>query len=172
MKNPERLWYDLAYRFAEQSKCRSRQVGCVIVSPDQRVVGQGYNGAPHGSVCADCPRCRGPIPASGTSLDLALCAHAEANAIGYAARRGTPLAGCTLYCTTKPCLECAKLIVAAGITKVVFYVDYVLDNRDWAGEVLTNGGVRWYQGDVNPEGGDAVEEERQEEAGRPEMLTG
>ena len=54
------------------------------------------------------------------------------------------LAGCTMYCTTKPCLECAKLIVAAGIAEVVFYEEYVQDQqRDWAGEVLTNGSVKW-----------------------------
>ena len=127
MQNPEELWYDIAYRFARQSKCQTRKVGCIIVTPDEHMVGQGYNSAPKGSCCDACPRCTGStLPRSGESLDLAICAHAEANALGYAARKGIAVEGCTLYCTTRPCLECAKLIVAAGIARVVYFEGYVM----------------------------------------------
>lgn len=127
MQNPEELWYDIAYRFARQSKCRTRKVGCIIVTPDERLVGQGYNSAPKGSCCDACPRCAGStLPRSGESLDLAICTHAEANALGYAARKGIAVEGCTIYCTTRPCLECAKLIVAAGIARVVYFEGYVM----------------------------------------------
>lgn len=149
MKNPMSLWHDIAYRFAEQSKCQTRKVGCIIVTPDQRLIGQGYNGAPAGSDCSNCRRCTRSVakggkpskkPRSGTNLEAALCAHAEANAIGYAARSGIRTRDCTLYVTTRPCSECAKLIVAAGITEVVYFEDYARD--DDAIQILERGLVR------------------------------
>ena len=123
MKSPEKLWRDVAYRFAQQSKCQSRQVGAIIVTPDNHMIGQGYNGAPVGSKCKDCPRCRNKVE-SGKGLDRAICTHAEANAIAYAAKVGFSTKNCTLYSTLKPCLECAKLIIGAGISRVVYYNDY------------------------------------------------
>lgn len=151
MKDPVSLWSDIVYRFAGQSKCKSRRVGCAIVTPDQWLVGQGFNGAPVGSDCGTRPRCtrsgaspdgEAGKPLSGTNLDLALCARAEANAIGYAARTGIRTLGCTLYCTTRPCLECSKLIVAAGITEVVYFEEYRQGfTFDWAGDVLRMAGV-------------------------------
>ncbi len=97
------------------------------MTPDERMVGQGYNSAPKGSCCDACPRCTGStLPRSGESLDLAICTHAEANALGYAARKGIAVEGCTIYCTTRPCLECAKLIVVSGIARVVYFEGYVM----------------------------------------------
>lgn len=143
MKNPDRLWLDICYRFSDQSKCKSRHVGCLIVHED-RVIGQGYNGAPEGSSCEDCPRpkCRGETTEStgtGSNLDLAICAHAEANAIGYCARHGISTRGAILYCTTLPCSECAKLIVAAGIKEVVYDTTYPHDA--FSKTVLGNAGL-------------------------------
>lgn len=150
MKNPFALWSDITKRFAEQSKCQSRKVGCILVSPDGRMIGQGYNGAPRGSSCDDCDRCNkaGGNPESGKDLSLALCAHAEANAIGYAARKGIALEGCTLYCTTRPCLECAKLIVAAGIIEVVYLESYCVSHDDAVVDVFFQAGVNeeWGRG--------------------------
>jgi len=141
MRDPNKLWRDITYRFAEQSKCRTRKVGCIIVSKDQRLIGQGYNGAPSGSSCDDCPRCNSShVPKSGTALHKAICAHAEANAIGYAARKGIALDGCTLYCTTRPCSECAKLIVASGIRGVVYYEDY-RQSPDQVADIFAQAGV-------------------------------
>jgi len=125
MKNPDKLWYDLIMRIGEQSKCQSRKVGCLIVN-ENRIIGQGYNGAPEGSDCDNCPRpkCRGKNVPSGTDLNQALCAHAEANAIGYCARHGISTRGSTIYLPVMPCLECAKLLIAAGIKEVVFEKSY------------------------------------------------
>lgn len=128
MRDPRQLWRDIAHRFAAQSKCRSRQVGCVIVTPDNRLIGQGYNGAPKGSSCDDCPRCNRKNRTSGKALDKAICTHAEANAIGFAAKCGISLEGCTMYTTTRPCLECAKLIVVSGLSAVVYFQDYTDSN--------------------------------------------
>ena len=145
MQDPDALWYDIAYRFARQSKCQTRKVGCIIVTSDERMVGQGYNSAPKGSCCDDCPRCSGStLPKPGESLEHALCAHAEANAIGYAARKGISVEGCTLYCTTRPCLECAKLIVAAGIARVVYFEGYVMRGDPVTG-VFSKAGVEEYE---------------------------
>lgn len=143
MRDPENLWRDVAYRFARQSKCRSRQVGCVLVSPEQRLIGQGFNGAPCGSSCETCPRCQGPDrPSSGQSLEKAICAHAEANAIGYAARSGVALSGSHLYCTTRPCLECAKLIVAAGIKAVFYFEPYAHPEQETIAEVFRRANIQ------------------------------
>lgn len=124
MKNPNKLWRDVAYRFAAQSRCQSRNVGSIIVSPDGRLVGEGWNSAPHGTECSSCQRCNNKNNQTGQNLEWAICTHAEANAIGYAAHAGIKTEGCTLYSTTVPCAECAKLIIAAGIIKVVAYEDY------------------------------------------------
>jgi len=122
MKNPIKLWKDICYRFAQQSKCQSRQVGCVIAQGNH-FLGQGYNSAPIGSNCEDCVRCNNKA-APGTQLDLAICAHAEANAIGYCAHYGVRTEDADIYCTTGPCLECAKLIIAAGIKNVYYFEKY------------------------------------------------
>ena len=70
-----------------------------------------------------CPRCAGKTP-SGKGLDECLCVHAEQNAICQAARYGLNVAGGTIYVTLSPCLTCAKLIVNAGISRVVYGGDY------------------------------------------------
>lgn len=80
---------------------------------DKHVIGHGYNGAPAGL-----PHCDEVGALIGEDGSCARCVHAEANAIAWAARRGTPLLGATLYATHTPCLSCAKLIIAAGITEV------------------------------------------------------
>ena len=125
MKSPDRLWYDIAYRYAKQSKCRSRHVGCVLVYED-RSIGQGWNGAPDGSSVNDCKRekCCNSCIKSGVGLSDAICCHAEINCIGYCARHGVATRGSTLYCTTFPCLYCAGALVAAGVREVVYDVMY------------------------------------------------
>lgn len=139
MKEPQNLWKDLVNRFAQQSKCKSRQVGCIIVK-ENHVIAEGWNGAPSKSSCDECPRpkCKGESQASGTALDLAICSHAEANAIGNCAKRGVATQGAYLYCTTFPCAECAKLIVAAGITRVCYDVEYP---AELSRQIFKNAGV-------------------------------
>ena len=123
MKDPRSLWFDISHRFAEQSRCKTRQVGCIIVR-DGHLIGEGWNGAPEGSSCEHCPRCRGGAVPTGAALDRAICTHAEANAIGYCSRRGVATQGADMYLTTSPCMECAKLIVASGIKNVYCFSLY------------------------------------------------
>ena len=139
MKKPEQLWFDICHRFAEQSKCMTRQIGCVLVRDDHMLL-QGFNGAPKGSDCKDCPRprCKGLDEPSGGSLELAICAHAEANLIGLCAKYGISSDGCTLYCTNHPCSECAKLIERAGIKEVVYEQEYA---SELASLIFKNAGI-------------------------------
>lgn len=120
---------DLVERYALQSKCRSRKVGAVLMDKHGSIFGQGWNGAPKGSSCQTCKRCDENevlvIPRkSGEGLELAICSHAEANAISASARSGRSCLDATLACNTKPCGECAKLIVGAGIVEVFYLNDY------------------------------------------------
>ncbi len=124
----DRRFMELAYTVAGWSSCfqENRQIGAVVVR-DKRILTTGYNGAP-GNVRScrergECLRRKMNIP-SGTRQELCYAVHAEQNAIIQAARIGVPLAGATLYCTHQPCVICAKIIINAGITRVVFAEGY------------------------------------------------
>ena len=108
---------DIAYDVSQRGTCNRAKVGAVIAR-DARVVSTGYNGAPSGV-----PHCPPDEPAGCTHA-----IHAEANAIVYAARTGVSTEGCILYSTTSPCVECAKIIVNAGIKEVWFDVHYRLSD--------------------------------------------
>ena len=103
-----------------------RKVGAVIVK-DKRVMTTGYNGAPAGgSTCVErgeCLRKKLVIP-SGTRHEMCYAVHAEQNAIIQAAKLGVNIDGSTLYCTHQPCILCAKMIVNAGIVRVVYHSGY------------------------------------------------
>lgn len=100
----------MARIWAENSYCRRRQVGALIVK-DKMIISDGYNGTPSGfdNVCED---------ADGHTFPFVL--HAEANAITKVARSNNSSEGATLYVTAAPCIECAKLIIQSGIKRVVF----------------------------------------------------
>ena len=118
----------------------NRKIGAVIVK-DKRVMTTGYNGAPAGvKTCVERGEClrRKLDIASGTRAELCYAAHAEQNAILQAARMGIAIAGCTLYCTHQPCVICAKMIVNAGITRVVYREGYP---DEFSLEILKEGGV-------------------------------
>ena len=108
------------------ASCYRRKVGAVIVK-DKRVMTTGYNGAPAGiSSCmerGECLREKMNIP-SGTHAETCYAAHAEQNAIIQAARYGINIDGATLYCTHQPCVICAKMIINAGIKRVVYKEGY------------------------------------------------
>jgi len=90
------------------------------------VLSTGYNDTPRGLPnCGEggCARCASEVP-SGVSLDTCLCIHSEQNTIIQAAYHGVSIAGGTLYTTHQPCLTCAKMIVNAGIRRIVFAGDY------------------------------------------------
>ena len=100
----------MARIWAENSYCQRRKVGALLVK-DQMIISDGYNGTPAGfeNICED---------EAGTTKPYVL--HAEANAITKIARSGNSSQGSTLYITASPCLECSKLIIQAGIKRVVF----------------------------------------------------
>ncbi|MDO5331679.1 MAG: cytidine/deoxycytidylate deaminase family protein [Bacillota bacterium] len=103
-----------------RSTCIRRGVGAVIVK-DNRVIASGYNGAPKGvKHCSEtgCLRQQLNVP-SGQRHELCRAVHAEQNAIIQAANLGLAIEGATIYCTTQPCAICAKMIINAGIVRVV-----------------------------------------------------
>ncbi len=108
------------------ASCFRRKVGAVIVR-DNRVMATGYNGAPAGiRSCierGECLREKMNIE-SGTRAELCFAAHAEQNALIQAARYGINIDGSTLYCTHQPCVICAKMIINAGIKRVVYKEGY------------------------------------------------
>ena len=106
----------MAAIWAENSYCQRRQVGALIVK-EKMIISDGYNGTPSGfeNVCED---------ENGLTKPYVL--HAEANAITKIARSGNNSDGATLYVTDSPCIECAKLIIQAGIRRVVYARQYRL----------------------------------------------
>lgn len=123
MTQVEKKQYDLDLRYlrmariwAENSYCQRRQVGALIVK-DKMIISDGYNGTPSGfeNICED---------ENGLTKPYVL--HAEANAITKIARSGNNSDGATLYVTDAPCIECSKLIIQAGIKRVIFSKQYRL----------------------------------------------
>ena len=113
----------IAHVVASRSTCLHRQVGAVIVRGKQ-IVSTGYNGAAAGHPhCLDIGCAREGVR-SGSNMELCRGAHAEQNAINFAARYGIAIEGATLYCTHYPCSACAKSIINAGISRVVYEQDY------------------------------------------------
>jgi dCMP deaminase len=104
----------IARAVATRSTCSRRSVGAIIVK-DKRILTTGYNGAPVG--LRHCDHTDGGDMLHG---HCARSTHAEQNAIVQASRHGVAIAGSTLYCTASACLTCAKLLVNAGITRVVY----------------------------------------------------
>ena len=109
----------MARIWAENSYCVRRQVGALIVK-DKMIISDGYNGTPSGfeNVCED--------EATGHTKPYVL--HAEANAITKVAKSANNCDGATLYITASPCMECSKLIIQAGIRRVVWCDDYHSDD--------------------------------------------
>lgn len=111
----------MARIWSENSYCERRKVGAILVK-DKMIISDGYNGTPSGfdNVCED---------AGGSTLPYVL--HAEANAITKVARSNNSSEGATLYVTASPCMECSKLIIQAGIRRVVFSEMYrITDGLD------------------------------------------
>ena len=106
----------MARIWAENSYCKRRQVGALVVK-DKMIISDGYNGTPSGfeNVCEDDGNVTKPY-----------VLHAEANAITKLARSNNNSEGSTIYITASPCIECAKLIIQAGIKRVVYGEKYRL----------------------------------------------
>jgi len=110
----DKSYLEMAAVWAKNSYCKRRQVGALLVK-DKMIISDGYNGTPSGfeNICED---------EDGHTKPFVL--HAEANAITKVAKSGNSSQGATMYVTTAPCLECAKLIIQAGIKRLVYKEDY------------------------------------------------
>lgn len=118
---------EITHVVAKRSTCLRRQVGTLLVR-DRRILSTGYNGAPKGLAhCAElggCYREQHNIP-SGQRQELCRAVHAEQNAIIQAAVHGVKLdEGVTCYSTTQPCVTCAKMLINANVTRIVYEGDY------------------------------------------------
>ncbi len=116
---------DIAHLVKSRSTCLRRKVGAVIVK-DKRILATGYNGAPSGLPhCAElgCLRERLSVP-SGQRHELCRGLHAEQNAIIQAAYHGISIKGATIYTTNMPCSICMKMIINAGIVRVIYEDGY------------------------------------------------
>jgi len=110
---------------AKRSTCLRRKVGAILVR-DKRILCTGYNGPPRGLAhCSEvgCLRDKLGIP-SGERQEICRGLHAEQNAIIQAALYGISIKDSILYCTHQPCITCSKMIINAGIKKVIFLGDY------------------------------------------------
>lgn len=114
----DKRYMRMALIWAENSYCKRRQVGALMVK-DQRIISDGYNGTPSGfeNICED-----------DNNKTKPYVLHAEANAISKVARSHNSSDGATIYVTASPCIECAKLIIQAGIRRVVYGEPYHLDD--------------------------------------------
>lgn len=129
-------YLQMAKVWALNSYCKRRQVGALLVK-DRMIISDGYNGTPCGfeNVCED---------ENGITKPYVL--HAEANAITKVAKSGNSSEGATLYVTASPCMECAKLIIQAGIKRVVYSDEYRLTDGI---DILRRAGVECEK--VNPD---------------------
>ena len=125
----------MARIWAENSYCNRRKVGCLVVK-DKMIISDGYNGTPSGfeNVCED-----------KNNVTKPYVLHAEANAITKLARSSNNSDNATLYVTASPCIECAKLIIQAGIKRVVYGEKYRISDGI---ELLARAGIETlYKGD-------------------------
>ncbi|MBR5925941.1 MAG: cytidine/deoxycytidylate deaminase family protein [Firmicutes bacterium] len=121
----DEYFMDMAELARKRTTCLRRGVGAVIVK-DNRVIATGYNGTPKGIThCSEtgCLREKLGVP-SGQRHELCRGLHAEQNAIIQAACTGASIEGATLYCTTQPCSICSKMIINAGIKRIVIKESY------------------------------------------------
>lgn len=110
----DKRYLRMASIWAENSYCKRRRVGALIVK-GQMIISDGYNGTPSGfeNVCED-----------EQNVTLPYVLHAEANAITKVAASSNSSKGSTIYVTSAPCIECAKLIIQSGIIRVVYSEKY------------------------------------------------
>jgi dCMP deaminase len=114
----DQRYLKMADIWAQNSYCKRRKVGALLVK-DKMIISDGYNGTPSGfeNECED-----------EENKTKSYVLHAEANAITKVAKSGNSSLGATLYVTSSPCIECSKLIIQAGIKRVVFTESYRLED--------------------------------------------
>jgi dCMP deaminase len=135
----EEYFMDITRFVSKRSTCLRRQVGALLVK-DKKILATGYNGAPSRlEHCLDigCLRQKRGVP-SGERHELCRGLHAEQNAIIQAAYHGVEIQGATLYSTSHPCIICSKMIINAGIQRVVYQEGYA---DALAKEILKESGI-------------------------------
>ena len=135
---------EIAKLVSKRSTCLRRGVGAVLVK-NRQILSTGYNGppkkVPHCDEKGGCFRERLGIP-SGQRQELCRAAHAESNCISQAAANGVNTDGSTVYCTNFPCVFCAKVLINAGVKRIVFAEDYgSTEDHELAKELLGEAGV-------------------------------
>lgn len=132
----DKRYLRMATVWAENSYCKRRQVGALLVK-DQMIISDGYNGTPAGfeNVCED-----------ENNVTKPYVLHAEANAITKVAASSNSSRGATIYVTSSPCIECAKLIIQSGIKRVVYSENYRISDGC---ELLIRAGIRVDYIDLN-----------------------
>lgn len=132
----DRRYLRMARIWAENSYCQRRKVGAIIVK-NSMIISDGFNGTPSGfeNICED---------EAGITKPYVL--HAEANAITKVAKSGNSSESATLYVTASPCIECSKLIIQAGIKRVVYRDEYRLQDGP---DLLRKAGIEVEQVDVD-----------------------
>jgi dCMP deaminase len=128
----QEVWIEIALTIAKKSRCSRAQMGAVIVSSNQRIAATGYNGPaatfPNDDECINwCPRAQGTAPLDNF-YDACPAIHAEANALLYVDR--SHVEGGTIYITSPPCMQCAKLISNSGIAHVVCIIGKEDEHRN------------------------------------------
>ena len=139
----EEYFMEIARLVARRSTCLRRQVGAVVVK-EKNILATGYNGTPSGITHCEvvgCLRQKLNVP-SGERHELCRGLHAEQNAIIQAAKHGINITDATLYCTNSPCIICSKMLINAGVRRIVYLEGYPdalsLEMLDESGiEVLT-----------------------------------
>lgn len=136
MKKFDHSYLRMAQIWAENSYCKRRKVGALLVK-NNMIISDGYNGTPSGfeNICED---------ENGVTKPYVL--HAEANAITKVAKSGNSSEDATLYVTASPCIECAKLIIQAGIKRVVYRDEYRLHDGP---DLLKQAGIEVEQVNVD-----------------------
>jgi dCMP deaminase len=136
----DKQFINIAKEIASASKCVSKQVGAVIVK-DGRILSTGYNGTPSGFINCN-EYWNNCYTKEHHEWSKKYEIHAEMNAIIWAARNGISIDGATIYVTLEPCSECAKNIVASGITRVVYLTPYDKNNSKEILEFVTQNSVK------------------------------
>jgi dCMP deaminase len=113
----DEYFMQIAHTVATRSTCPRAAVGCVLTR-DRRILTTGYNGAPSGV-----PHCT-DVGCLLANEHCQRATHAEANAIVQGALHGISVAGATAYCTHQPCVNCTKLLISAGIKKIIYDLSY------------------------------------------------
>ncbi len=122
MTNWDQRFLNLAKHISEWSKDPSTKVGCVVVGPDHEIRSTGFNGLPRGIEDND-------ERLNNREIKYPLICHAEENAIMHAARIGISLKNCTAYVTWPPCTRCARSLIQAGVSTIIYPKDIEIPDR-------------------------------------------